>query len=92
MSTTTVSIPVTKPTQDIGMTLRPGDTAPDFTAETTHGVISLGESSNAAGTGDGITSGRVGWTTVTLKPGHYELLCNLANHYADGMYQELIVT
>jgi uncharacterized cupredoxin-like copper-binding protein len=55
---------------------------------------SLGESSNtcAAGTGDGITSGGVGWTTVTLKPGHYELLCNLANHYADGMYQELIVT
>lgn len=55
---------------------------------------SLGESSNtcAAGTGDGITAGGVGWTTVTLKPGHYELLCNLANHYADGMYQELIVS
>jgi uncharacterized cupredoxin-like copper-binding protein len=55
---------------------------------------SLGESSNtcAAGTGDGITPGGVGWTTVTLKPGHYELLCNLANHYADGMYQELVVT
>jgi uncharacterized cupredoxin-like copper-binding protein len=55
---------------------------------------SLGEASNtcAAGTGDGITPGGVGWTTVTLKPGRYELLCNLANHYADGMYQELIVT
>jgi uncharacterized cupredoxin-like copper-binding protein len=55
---------------------------------------SLGESSNtcAAGTGDGITVGGVGWITVTLAPGHYELLCNLANHYADGMYQELIVT
>lgn len=55
---------------------------------------SLGESSNncAAGTGDGITAGGVGWTTVTLKPGRYELLCNLSNHYADGMYQELIVT
>jgi uncharacterized cupredoxin-like copper-binding protein len=55
---------------------------------------SLGEASNtcAVGTGDGITAGGVGWTTVTLKPGHYELLCNLANHYADGMYQELIVS
>lgn len=55
---------------------------------------SLGEASNscAAGVGDGITAGGVGWTTLTLKAGHYELLCNLANHYADGMYQELIVT
>jgi uncharacterized cupredoxin-like copper-binding protein len=29
---------------------------------------------------------------VTLAPGHYELVCNLENHYADGMYQELDVT
>jgi uncharacterized cupredoxin-like copper-binding protein len=56
-------------------------------------VGSLGEASNtcAVGTGDGITSGGVGWTTITLTPGRYELLCNLANHYADGMYQELVV-
>jgi uncharacterized cupredoxin-like copper-binding protein len=55
---------------------------------------SLGEASAscAAGTGDGVTAGSVGWTTVTLTPGRYELLCNLANHYADGMWQELIVT
>ncbi len=55
---------------------------------------SLGEASAScgAGTGDGITSGSVGWMTVTLAPGRYELLCNLPNHYADGMYQELIVT
>lgn len=55
---------------------------------------SLGEASKtcAAGTGDGITSGAVGWISVTLAPGHYELLCNLANHYADGMRQELTVT
>ncbi|MDQ2838868.1 MAG: hypothetical protein M3Y89_15855 [Actinomycetota bacterium] len=55
---------------------------------------SLGEASAscAAGTGDGVTAGSVGWMTVTLAPGHYELLCNLANHYADGMWQELIIT
>lgn len=55
---------------------------------------SLGEASNscAAGAGQGITSGAVGWTTVTLRAGHYELVCNLGNHYADGMRQELVVT
>lgn len=55
---------------------------------------SLGESSAtcAADAGDGIQSGGVGWMTITLAPGRYELLCNLPNHYADGMYQELIVT
>ena len=55
---------------------------------------SLGEASAscAGGTGDGVTAGSVGWTTVTLSAGRYELLCNLANHYADGMWQELIVT
>ena len=55
---------------------------------------SLGEASNncAQGTGDGITAGAVGWTTVTLPPGRYELVCNLQNHYADGMYREFVVT
>ena len=55
---------------------------------------SLGEASGscAGGTGEGITAGTVGWTTVTLAPGRYELVCNLQNHYADGMYQELVVT
>ncbi len=55
---------------------------------------SLGEASSscAAGTGDGITAGAVGWITVTLAAGRYELLCNLQNHYADGMYQQLVVT
>jgi uncharacterized cupredoxin-like copper-binding protein len=55
---------------------------------------SLGEASHSCGrgTGEGITSGTVSWTTVTLRPGHYELICNLPNHYADGMYQELVVT
>jgi uncharacterized cupredoxin-like copper-binding protein len=55
---------------------------------------SLGEASHScgSGTGIGITSGSVSWTTVTLAPGRYELICNLPNHYADGMYQELVVT
>lgn len=40
----------------------------------------------AAGTGEGITSGTVGWVTLTLAPGRYELVCNLRNHYANGMH------
>ena len=55
---------------------------------------SLGEASAscAAGSGEGISARSVGWTTVTLPPGRYELVCNLPNHYADGMHQELDVT
>ena len=55
---------------------------------------SLGEASGscASGTGEGITSGTVGWVTVTLTPGRYELLCNLPNHYTDGMRQELVLS
>ncbi len=55
---------------------------------------SLAEASQtcAAGAGDGIDPGALGWVTVTLAPGHYELVCNLAGHYAAGMYTELIVS
>jgi hypothetical protein len=55
---------------------------------------SLGEASNscAAGAGDGIGAGSIGWTTLDLAPGNYELVCNLPNHYANGMYAELVVT
>lgn len=55
---------------------------------------SLGEASKAcgAGTGEGISAGSVGWVTMTLSPGRYELVCNLPNHYAGGMYQEIVVT
>jgi uncharacterized cupredoxin-like copper-binding protein len=34
----------------------------------------------------------VGWTTIDLRPGRYELVCNLRNHYANGMHQELDVS
>ncbi|MGW2211718.1 sulfocyanin-like copper-binding protein [Streptomyces sp. NPDC001781] len=55
---------------------------------------SLGEASRTCGSGagEGIASGAAGWTTVTLKPGRYELLCNIPGHYASGMYTELYVT
>ena len=54
----------------------------------------LGEASQtcATGAGDGIDPGALGWVTVTLAPGHYELVCNLIGHYAAGMYTELVVT
>lgn len=54
---------------------------------------SLGEASASCGegTGDGIGPGAVGWVTIRLAPGHYELMCNIAGHYAMGMYTELDV-
>lgn len=55
---------------------------------------SLGEASktNGANAGDGIAPGASGWVTVTLAPGHYELVCNLPRHYSAGMYTQLNVT
>jgi uncharacterized cupredoxin-like copper-binding protein len=55
---------------------------------------SLGEASNTcgAGAGDGINPGALGWVTIDLPPGNYELVCNLPGHYASGMYTELRVT
>ena len=54
---------------------------------------SLGEASRTcdAGEGDGIAAGTMGWTTLNLSPGRYELLCNIAGHYGAGMYTELDV-
>jgi uncharacterized cupredoxin-like copper-binding protein len=54
---------------------------------------SLGEASRScgAGEGDGIAAGATGWVTLTLRPGRYELVCNLSGHYAAGMYTELDV-
>lgn len=55
---------------------------------------SLGEASHdcAAGKGEGISPGAMGWTTLTLRPGRYELVCNFPGHYVRGMYAELDVT
>jgi len=54
---------------------------------------SLGEVSSACGSSEdeGVAPGAVGWTTLALAPGRYELVCNLAGHYAAGMYAELDV-
>jgi uncharacterized cupredoxin-like copper-binding protein len=55
---------------------------------------SLGEASRncGSGIGNGITSGATAWTTLTLKPGRYELVCNFPGHYMAGMHTELDVT
>ena len=55
---------------------------------------SVGEASRAcgSGSGEGITVGTLGWVTLTLTPGRYELVCNLPGHYAAGMRTELDVT
>lgn len=55
---------------------------------------SLGEASRTCGdgSGDGIAPGTAGWVTITLRPGRYELLCNLPRHYGAGMFAEFDVT
>lgn len=60
---------------------------------------SLGEASRTCGAGEGmdiapygIAAGASGWTTITLPPGRYELICNIAGHYWAGMYTELDAT
>jgi len=55
---------------------------------------SHGEASktNGEGAGEGIVPGASGWMTITLAPGHYELVCNLAGHYRSGMFADLTVT
>ena len=72
--------------QIVGTRSLSGDSTVDETA-------SIGEASNscASGTGDGIAPGASSWTTVTLAPGRYELVCNLPGHYAAGMYTQLTV-
>ncbi len=55
---------------------------------------SLGEASKSCGqgAGEGIEPGAVGWVTLHLAPGRYELMCNIAGHYAMGMFTELTVS
>jgi uncharacterized cupredoxin-like copper-binding protein len=54
---------------------------------------SVAEASQSCGggAGDGINPGSLSWVTVNLKPGYYELICNLPGHYAAGMYSNLTV-
>ena len=55
---------------------------------------SVGEASRScgAGSGDGIAPGALGWVTLQLPAGDYELVCNLPGHYAAGMYTALHVS
>lgn len=55
---------------------------------------SVGEASKtcSAGAGNGIASGALGWVTLRLAPGHYELICNEPGHYRAGMHTQLVVT
>lgn len=77
----------------LGQGQRPGQRPVDANGEVDE-TGSLGEAARscAAGEGDGIAPGAMGWTTLTLRPGRYELLCNIAGHYSSGMYSELDVT
>jgi uncharacterized cupredoxin-like copper-binding protein len=77
--------------------LKPGQGAGQRTAGSDGKVDetgSLGEASAscAAGSGEGIEAGTVSWVTLNLSAGRYEMACNLPNHYADGMHQQLTVT
>jgi uncharacterized cupredoxin-like copper-binding protein len=54
---------------------------------------SLGEASAscAPGEGAGIRPGGVGWVSLDLDPGRYELVCNRRGHYEAGMHAVLLV-
>ena len=56
-----------------------------------HGSIGEASQTCGSGAGDGIEPGALGWTTLTLAAGDYELVCNLPGHYAAGMYTTLHV-
>lgn len=45
----------------------------------------------AGGTGDGIAARSIGWVTLRLPAGRYEIVCNLPGHYAAGMHAEFDV-
>jgi uncharacterized cupredoxin-like copper-binding protein len=55
---------------------------------------SVEEASTSCGTGpgNGISTGSRSWVTLTLRPGNYELACDVPWHYADGMYAAFTVS
>jgi uncharacterized cupredoxin-like copper-binding protein len=76
--------------------LEPGASAGDRTVGADNRVEengSLGEASQSCGSGpgDGIDPGAIGWVTLNLPAGNYELVCNLPGHYVAGMYTTLQV-
>lgn len=71
---------------------QPGDrkVQSDGTVDET-GILGEASKSCAEGSGDGIAPGTVGWTSVNLSPGRYELICNRPGHYRAGMTTLLTV-
>ncbi|MDQ4489205.1 sulfocyanin-like copper-binding protein [Sinomonas sp. ASV486] len=53
------------------------------------GSVGEASASCAEGAGEGILPGASSWVTVELKPGTYELVCNLPGHYWAGMHTVL---
>jgi uncharacterized cupredoxin-like copper-binding protein len=52
-----------------------------------------GRASEAGSAGEvELKAGKAGTLKLTLKPGHYVLLCNARNHYKRGMYKDFTVT
>jgi len=49
------------------------------------------DESGAVGEIGGIPSGQAKTLTLTLKPGHYALLCNLPGHYKTGQFADFYV-
>lgn len=70
----------------------PGQLAIDANGQVDEsGALAHAERTCGEGEGDGILPGSISWTTVTLAPGRYEVLCNIAGHYGAGMYTQLDV-
>jgi uncharacterized cupredoxin-like copper-binding protein len=53
------------------------------------GAVGEASQSCGSGAGDGLKAGTVGWVTLHLLAGRYELICNVPWHYYSGMYAEL---
>jgi uncharacterized cupredoxin-like copper-binding protein len=47
--------------------------------------------SGAVGEIDGVPAGQARTLTITLKPGHYSLICNLPGHYLAGQFADFYV-
>ena len=47
--------------------------------------------SGAVGEIGGVPSGQARTLTLTLKPGHYSLICNLPGHYKTGQFADFYV-
>jgi hypothetical protein len=49
------------------------------------------DESGAVGEIDGVPPGEARTLTLTLKPGHYALICNLPGHYMTGQFADFYV-